>query len=67
MPDRKIEIGCGGEGIGFWGLLTILFIAFKLTNIIDWSWWWVLCPIWIDAFITFAIVFILVFTDNFKR
>lgn len=31
-------------GIGFTGMLTILFIGLKLTNVIDWSWWWVLSP-----------------------
>lgn len=31
-------------GIGFWGLLQILFIGLKLTNTITWSWWWVLSP-----------------------
>lgn len=35
-----------GGGIGFMGLLTILFIGLKLTGHIDWSWWWVLAPIW---------------------
>jgi len=34
-------------GIGFCGLLTVLFIGLKLTNYIDWSWWWVLSPLWI--------------------
>ena len=29
---------------GFTGMLTILFIGLKLTNVIDWSWWWVLSP-----------------------
>lgn len=33
-------------GIGFFGALAILFIALKLTGHIDWSWWWVLAPIW---------------------
>lgn len=33
--------------IGFLGLLTILFIALKLTGYIAWSWWWVLMPMWI--------------------
>ena len=33
-------------GIGFLGLLTILFIGLKLTGHINWSWWWVLAPIW---------------------
>lgn len=33
-------------GIGFLGLLAILFIALKLTDHIDWPWLWVLAPIW---------------------
>jgi len=32
------------SGIGFFGLLTIVFIILKLTNFITWSWWWVLSP-----------------------
>jgi len=36
------------SGISFFGLLTLLFIALKLTGHIDWSWWWVLAPIWIS-------------------
>jgi len=36
-------------GIGFVGLLTILFIALKLLGKIAWSWWWVLSPIWIST------------------
>lgn len=33
--------------VGFGGLLTLIFTILKLTHIIDWSWWWVLCLIWI--------------------
>ena len=33
-------------GIGFGGLLTIVFIVLKLTGYIAWSWWWVLAPLW---------------------
>lgn len=36
-------------GTGFIGLLTLLFIALKLTSAISWSWWWVLSPLWISA------------------
>lgn len=36
------------SGIGFAGLLTVAFIVLKLTNVIDWSWWWVLSPLWIS-------------------
>lgn len=45
-------------GIGFLGMLTILFIAFKLLNIIDWSWIWVLAPIWIPTVIAIIILVI---------
>ena len=34
-------------GIGFCGLLTIVFIVLKLLGKIDWSWVWVLSPMWI--------------------
>ena len=34
-------------GIGFLGMLGILFIGLKLTGVIDWSWWLVLAPLWI--------------------
>lgn len=43
-------------GIGFTGLLTVLFIALKLTHHVGWSWWWVLSPIWISASVTVVIV-----------
>lgn len=45
-------------GIGFAGLLTILFIALKLTGVIAWSWLWVLSPLWISALIGLVMVLI---------
>lgn len=42
-------------GISFAGALTLIFIILKLCKVIDWSWIWVLSPIWIS----FLIVFIL--------
>jgi len=36
-------------GIGFIGLLTIAFIVLKLCHIIEWSWLWVLSPLWITG------------------
>ena len=36
-------------GVGFVGLLTIVFIVLKLCKVISWSWWWVLSPIWITT------------------
>lgn len=29
------------------GVLTVAFIVLKLCSVIDWSWWWVLAPVWI--------------------
>jgi len=43
--------------IGFFGVLTILFITLKLTDIITWSWWWVLAPTWIPI-ATIIILFV---------
>lgn len=41
-------------GIGFFGLLTIAFVVLRLTGYIEWSWWWVISPIWIPAAIAVA-------------
>ena len=45
-------------GIGFVGLLTILFIALKLLGKISWSWVWVLAPTWIPIVIALIILII---------
>lgn len=49
-------------GIGFVGLLTIVFITLKLTGYIAWSWWWVLSPLWISvaAFWVFLVIVLIV-------
>ena len=41
--------GPSGKGLGFLGALTLLFIGLRLTGFIDWSWWWVLAPLWAAA------------------
>ena len=43
-------------GVGFAGLLTVLFIGLKLTGYIAWSWWWVLAPLWIGFVILIAVL-----------
>lgn len=35
-----------GYGSLILGLLGIAFIVLKLTEVIDWSWWWVTAPFW---------------------
>ena len=45
-----------GGGIGFIGLLTIVFITLRLCGVISWSWFWVLSPM-----IIFTAVVILIY------
>jgi phosphoglycerol transferase MdoB-like AlkP superfamily enzyme len=50
----KSKGGCSGI------LLFLLFLVLKLTNQIDWSWWWVTSPLWIGFALTlFITLFIL--------
>lgn len=62
-------------GIGFAGILTIIFVLAKIFDKIDWSWWWVFSPIWIPAgiivgclsigiFLSFIIALISAIFDN---
>ena len=44
---RRKSIGSGGMGLPT--ILLIIFIILKLTKVIDWSWLWVLSPLWISA------------------
>ena len=51
------------NGVGFLGLLTLLFIGLKLTGYIAWSWIWVLSPLWIPfsiALLIFSVAGLLV-------
>lgn len=42
--DLNVNYNRSG-GIGFIGLLTIVFITLKLIGVISWTWFWVLSPI----------------------
>lgn len=50
-------------GVGFTGLLTILFIGLKLGGVINWSWLWVLSPLWIGWSIILIIFILVLFVD----
>lgn len=53
------EARASARGIGFGGLLAIVFIVLKLIHIIDWSWWWVLAPIWIPIIFWILVIVVL--------
>lgn len=48
-------------GITFMGLLQVAFIVLKLCGVIDWSWIWVLCPMWISTIVLLVIFAVLLF------
>lgn len=52
MSNKSVSTG----GVGFFGLLAILFIGLKLCNVIDWAWWIVLLPITIPLVITLVVL-----------
>lgn len=49
------------SGIGFFGLLCIVFIVLKLTGFIDWSWWWVTAPLWGGCIVLLIIIGVLLY------
>lgn len=63
MKENKTTVN---GGIGFAGLLTIVFIVLKLLGKITWSWWWVLSPLWINAAVVLLILAIMLIVAVIK-
>ena len=51
------------QGIGCPSVILLVFVILKLTNLIDWSWWWVLSPLWISV-IVIAVLLIIALIIN---
>lgn len=65
-----MKVNNNSNGIGFVGALTIAFVVLKLMKIIDWSWWWVLSPLWISTLVVIvviAVVFLVIWLKEAKR
>jgi hypothetical protein len=58
MSDKtKISVQIGSLPT----LLTVAFIVLKLCNVISWSWWWVLSPLWIPmAIVILGLLFLFI-------
>ena len=53
----KIKIGCSGIGCSLpFGSLTTIFIVLKLCGAIEWSWVWVLSPMWLTFAFALAVL-----------
>ena len=55
--NSSCSISLGGS---FAGTLTIAFIVLKLVGVINWSWIWVLSPLWISFILGLVILIIVV-------
>lgn len=65
MKDNSNKVTYSGSS--FTTLLQITFIILKLCKVIDWSWWWVLSPMWITTglvLVIMAIMFLIFFIKN---
>lgn len=54
-------------GMGITGVLQIIFIVLKLVGAINWSWWVVLIPLWIDLGMSFILVLIVFIISKSMR
>jgi hypothetical protein len=57
------------NGLGLGTILFLIFMVLKLTNYIDWSWWWVTAPLWIPLLIilgVLAVIGIAIIADKYK-
>ena len=54
-----------GRGINV--LLTIVFVVLKLAGVINWSWLWVICPLWIDVLFTIIVLIVITIIDNITK
>ena len=61
--DNKAKQG----GLGIVSVLTIVFIVLKLLGAIQWSWIWVLSPIWISAVIAVAVFSVILIGGRIKK
>lgn len=61
---KKVKVKV--EGTGFLGLLTLIFITLKLIGKIEWSWLWVLTPLWLPITAGILIVLILIIIELIK-
>ncbi len=54
-------------GLGFISVLTLIFIVLKLTGLIDWSWIWVLSPVWIVGLLFITVFAIILIVGRIKK
>ena len=61
MSDNK------SKSLGLADVLFIVFLVLKLTNTIDWSWWWVTSPLWLPIAIVLALLIIITIINTIRE
>lgn len=46
------------SGVGFFGVLTIVFVVLKLVGVINWSWILVLSPLWGSVLVSLIVAIV---------
>lgn len=54
----------GTGGLSFLSALQIAFIVLKLTGFIEWSWLWVLSPMWLPVMLMGALFVVFIVLDG---
>ena len=62
------------SGVSFASLLFLVFLVLKLTDVIQWSWWWITAPLWVGVAVVVislsivgVIAIIKIILDDIKR
>lgn len=37
-------------------VIFVIFLTLKLSGVIDWSWWWVISPLWLPFALVLAVI-----------
>ena len=63
MKETKVS----QSNITLAGLIQLAFIILKLCNVINWSWWWVLSPMWIELGIAVIMATVILIVDAIAK
>ncbi len=61
MKEKNVSVNISGL---FSTLLLVAFIVLKLCHVIEWSWLWVLSPLWIPLALSIIIIGIIAIWAN---
>jgi len=53
-----------GYRLGLSDVFLAIFVTLKLCSVIDWSWWWVMAPLWLPLSVLTIITLIEAYIKN---